>query len=587
MCAEAEFRQVNHRAAGAVSPAVKRVPPAPAVNPVPAGRGFHRRLVAAAGRVVPLVLAAVAGALLILLPAAPASAHAVLSQASPKQGEVLREAPAVVTLVFSESVQVVPGRTQVFGPDGKRINDGDAVATARGMTIALRTPDRPLGTYLVSYRIISADSHPVSGAYTFSVGAPSNGPPPEVNDGIDPVVETAVPVAKYAGYLGLVLAAGPILMLALWYPARLGRGGLRAMAWTGLGLIGASTLAGLWLQAPQASGAGLFDVSPTELGDVLTSGFGVALLVRLAIVAVLAALVARITRRAGKALGATIVALALGGMLTWPLTGHPAASPQSEILIVADLVHLGAMAIWLGGLAVLAVFLLRSADDRELRVILPSWSRWAAISVYWLIAAGLIQAVVQTGTVNALLTSDYGRLLMVKTGLVVLILAVAAVSRVLVKRASHGRLRTAVAIEAAIAALVLAASAVLVQMNPARTVDVEAEAAAKATGFVTTLNSPIYAVQFEIYPARVGEYNTIHAFAYTPEGKPLEVLEWRVTVSLPERGIEDIENPVGSLLVNQGLGNVVFPYPGDWKLDMTLRISEIDQATVSTVVPVG
>ncbi|BBH69286.1 hypothetical protein ACTI_59710 [Actinoplanes sp. OR16] len=527
-----------------------------------------------------------AGVLLTLLPAAPASAHAVLSQASPQQGAVLREAPATITLVFSERVQVIPGRTQVFGPDGKRINDGDAVQAERGLSIAIRTPDRPLGTYLVSYRIVSADSHPVSGAYTFSVGAPSNGPPPEVNDGIDPVVEKAVPAAKYAGYLGLVLAAGPVLMLALWYPARLSRRGLVVMSRTGFGLIAASTLAALWLQAPQSSGAGILDVSTGELTSVLTSGFGLALIARLAIVAVLAALVSRIHRRPGRPLGISVVVLALAGMLTWPLTGHPAASPQSAILVTADLVHLAAMAFWLGGLTVLAVFLLRRAATRELRVILPSWSRWAAISVYWLVAAGLLQAVVQTGTWHALVDSDYGRLLLIKTGLVVAVLAVAAVSRQLVRRAVTTRLRAAVAAEVVIAVVVLAVSAVLVQTNPARTVDVEAEAAAKAKGFVTTLNSPIYAVQFEVFPAEVGEYNTLHAFAYTPAGKPLTVVEWKVTASLPERGIEEIENPVGSLLGNQGLGNVVFPYPGDWQLKLTLRISDIDQATVTTTVPV-
>ncbi|MEU4689640.1 copper resistance protein CopC [Actinoplanes sp. NPDC023714] len=548
----------------------------------------------AARRGVHLLLAVVAGVLITLLPAAPASAHAVLSQASPQQGAVLREAPATITLVFSERVQVIPGRTKVFGPDGKRINDGDAVQGERGLSIAIRTPDRPLGTYLVSYRIISADSHPVSGAYTFSVGAPSNGPPPDLNDGVDPVVTAAVPAAKYVGYLGLVLAAGPVLMLALWYPGRLGRSGLLTMAWTGFGLIGASTLAALWLQAPQSSGAGVLEVSGGELADVLTSGFGLALIARLAIVAVLAALVSGVRRRAGRTTKRragrvrswTLGLLALAGMLTWPLTGHPAASPQSAILVTADLVHIAAMAFWLGGLTVLAVFLLRRAEARELRVILPSWSRWAAISVYWLVAAGLLQAVVQTGTVDALFTTDYGRLLLIKTGLVIAVLAVAAVSRLLVRRATTTRLRTAVVAEVVIAVVVLAVSAVLVQTNPARTVDVEAAAAAKAKGFVTTLNSPIYAVQFEIFPAEVGEYNTLHAFAYTPEGKPLNVVEWRVTAALPERGIEPIENEVGSLLGNQGLGNVVFPYPGTWHLNLTLRISDIDQATVTTTVEV-
>jgi copper transport protein len=152
--------------------------------------------------------------------------------------------------------------------------------------------------------------------------------------------------------------------------------------------------------------------------------------------------------------------------------------------------------------------------------------------------------------------------------------------------ATPGRLRRLVGIELGITVLVLAASAVLVQTTTGRTVDVEAVAAERSRGFVETLNSPLYAVQFEIFPATVGEYNTLHAFAYTPEGKPLKVLEWKVSVSMPSQGIEAIPAPVATVVDNQGLGSVTFPIPGDWQLSMTLRVSEIDQATVTTTVPV-
>ncbi|MDY7085019.1 MAG: CopD family protein, partial [Actinomycetota bacterium] len=362
------------------------------------------------------------------------------------------------------------------------------------------------------------------------------------------------------------------------------------LARAGLALVGLATLAALWLQAPASSGAGLFDVSAGELGQVLSSDFGITLTVRTALLAVAAALVARVRRGGGWRSIVAPAALTLAVLVTWPLTGHPAAGPQTWLLVAADTAHLAAMSVWLGGLVALAVFLLRRADTRELRLILPAWSRWAELAVYWLVAAGVIQALIQIGTLDALFASNYGRLVLAKTALLAVVLAVAFGSRRLVRRgiaaATPGRLRRLVGVELGITVLVLAASAVLVQTTTGRTVDVEAVAAERSRGFVETLDSPLYAVQFEIFPATVGEYNTLHAFAYTPEGKPLKVLEWKVSVSMPSQGIESIPAPVATVIDNQGLGSVTFPIPGDWQLSMTLRVSEIDQATVTTTVPV-
>ncbi|MCY1141155.1 copper resistance protein CopC [Actinoplanes sp. Pm04-4] len=547
----------------------------------PVGNVWHRRLVS-------WLLATGLGIVVALLgwPAQPASAHAILTQAAPQQGSIVKAAPGQVVLRFNEAVQVIPGRTQVIGPDGKRVNVGDPEPQQNGMTIKLRPADRPLGTYLVSYRIVSADSHPISGAFTFSVGAPSASAPSAIDEGVHPAVQTATATSKFLGYGGLTLAVGPVLFLALWFQRR----SLVTLARAGLGVTALSTLAAIWLQAPASSGAGPFDVSAGELGQVLTTSFGVILVVRLALLAVAAYLVPRVHRHAGRGPTAVLVGLTVAILVTWPLTGHPAASPLAWLLVVADTAHLAGMAVWLGGLVALTAIVLRRADTRQLRVILPSWSRWAALAVYWLVAAGVLQAVVQVGSVDALFKSDYGRLLLIKTGLLIVVLGVAAWSRRLVQRgtaaASPGQLRRATGVEVGITALVLAATAVLVQTNPGRAVDVEAVAAAKARGFVTTLNSKLYSVQFEVFPAGVGEYNTIHAFVYTPEGKPLKVLEWQVTLSLPEKGIEAIENPVASILENQGLGNLTFPFPGEWQLSMTLRTTEIDQATVTTTIPV-
>jgi copper transport protein len=542
-------------------------------------------------RVVAVIAAVAAGTLSVMLvPATPALAHAVVTATSPAQGSVVSQTPRTVSLTFNEPVSPVPGRTQVIAPDGKRINDGDAVASGQTLSITLRDADRPLGTYVVSYRIISADNHAIAGAFTFSVGAPSANTAGVAEVTTRTEVQVAVAVAKYAGYAGLTLAVGSLLVLLALRPRRWSwRGPLRAAAAGGV-LMVAGTCASLWLQVPYSSGAAMFDVSGSELRQTLTSGFGLALLARLALTAVAVAVVAGlIRRRRSRPARIALVGVAVAALVTWPVAGHPMTSAMPAVMAAADVVHLAGMSVWLGGLIALLTFVLPRADVRHLRLILPAWSKWAAVAVYWLIGTGVVQALIQIGSPGQLTSTGYGRLMLAKVALVVVVLAVAGYARRLVHRRAETPARTlryTMVAEVAIAALILAASSLLTQATPARSAGVEAAATAQARGFVTTLNSKLYAVQFEIFPAQVGEYNTFHGFVYTPEGKPLDVAEWKLTAALPAAGIEPMDNPVGVLLGNQGLGNVAFPIAGEWTLAITIRTSDIDQATVTTTVQI-
>lgn len=520
-----------------------------------------------------------------MLPATPASAHAALVATTPVQGSVIGGSPKQVTLTFSEPVGIVPGKTQVIAPNGKRINVGDPVASGGVLTIEVRTADRPLGTYLVSYRIISADGHPLSGGFMFSVGAPSQTAPAAPDDAS---VGALVAIAKYLGYAGLVFTVGPMLVLAVLWPRRLSMRGPLRLVWVGFSLLLASTLASVWLQAPYTSGAGAFDVSWVELRQVVTSSFGVALLLRLAVLGAVAALLRPALRvRASRPTRALLALLGVVGLLTWPLSGHPAASPVPPVSVAADTLHLASMSVWLGGLVVVVAFLLRRADPRELSVILPVWSRWAAVAVCWLVLGGVVQSLIEIGSdPRTLVTSRYGQLVLVKVGLLGAVLGVAFFSRRLVLRRSPGGLRRLVSAELGITAVVLVASSMLVQTTPGRSAGVEAQAAADAVGYSTTLDSRIFSVQFEIFPVQVGENNTLHAFVYTPAGKPVDVAEWKVTAALPEKNVAPLPNEVVSIRGNQGIGAINFPLPGKWELSLTIRISEIDQATVTTTVQV-
>jgi copper transport protein len=533
------------------------------------------------------------GVLAILaLPATPAAAHAGLVRTSPVQGSVVQDAPAQVTVTFSERVTAVPGRIQVLGPDGRRVDKGSPSVVGNDLRIPVRT-DVPRGTYLVSYRVISADSHPVGAGFTYSVGAPS-AVPPKPNDAAggrtDPVVASVVTSAAYLGYAGLILLAGPTLVLAALWPTRLPRRAPTRLAYLGIGAIGLAAVVELLVQAQYDGGGGLFSASAADLGEVLTgTAYGRLHLLRLAVLGASVPLLRlHLADRGGRPVRVALVLLGIVGVATWPLSGHPGTTPAPLLTIVADAAHLTSMAVWLGGLVMLLGFLLRRANTRELDAILPVWSNWAALAVTVLVLAGTAQAIINVATLEGLLHTEYGLIVSAKVLLLTAVLVVASVSRRIVNRqGDRRRLRTAVFVEVAGAVLILGLTSVLVRTTPA--VTAVASRSGGGTGgniYATTLDCKLYQLQLDIEPLSVGN-SDVHLYAYTPDGAPLAVKEWKVSAALPSAGVQPIDVPVLALTPSHATGTVSLPAPGQWQFSFTLRTTDFDEATVTTVVTIG
>ncbi|WP_433051495.1 copper resistance CopC/CopD family protein [Dactylosporangium sp. CS-033363] len=383
-------------------------------------------------------LAMLLGALAILvLPAAPASAHAELEQTAPVAGTVLQDLPGEVTLTFSEQVRLVADKIKVIAPDGSRADTGKPAVRDQELVIPLKSGG-PRGTYLVSYRVISADSHPVSGGYSFSFGEVSN--TPNADDAgssvqTDGIVKAAMSVARFLGFAGLVLLVGPALILFALWPRRLSTRDPGRVAMAGAGLLAVSTILELYVEIPYTAGTTLFDVTGAATREVLGTPFGAAHLVRLGVVLATAILLRPvIAGRAGKFDQTMLVILGVVGLATWPISGHPSASPVPTLTVVADAAHLAAMSVWLGGLVMLFGFLLRRANTRELTAIVPVWSGWALFAITVLVLAGTAQALVEIGTLDALTGTTYGQIVIAKVALLAVVIAVAAYSRRLTNR---------------------------------------------------------------------------------------------------------------------------------------------------------
>lgn len=595
-----------------------------------------------------MVGAALGVALAVLLPAAPASAHAVLLRTDPTAGNVVADQPAQVTLTFDEAVRPVWSDVGVIAPDGSTASSSHGKLTGNGDEVAIPLKsDLAHGTYLVTYRVISADSHPVAGGFSFSIGAPSSTAAAATGGAgaaENPVVGVAMPVSRYLGFAGLVLLVGPTLVLMLLWPRRLSRQGPRRLVWLGFGLVVLSTVLEFYLEMPYSTGSGPFAVSGGDFSNVLDTRFGWAHLVRLALLGVSAPMLAAIGSDRRHKLGppervllAVVAVLTLG---TWGYGGHPSTSPIPPLTVVADVIHLGAVSVWLGGLIMLLVFLLPRGRTGELAALLPVWSRWATRAVVLLVAAGLTQAALQLGSPAALVTTTYGLLLVAKTVAFAVILGVASFSRGLVRRSTalpvpgpktprvettstdyddpvwdevYGEtggaakvktkapkvkeppgpsvlqrraLRRLVLVELSIAAVVLGLSAVLVQTTPARSGSAVAQQ--QALAYTGTLDAPskLFSLQVQVDPAKVGS-NTLHLVAYhASDGSPVKVVQWQATASLPGAGIEPITIPLQVLSDNHAYGTVPLPKAGNWQFAFTLRLTDIDEDTVSATVPV-
>ncbi|MFV0134986.1 copper resistance protein CopC [Streptomyces sp. HMX87] len=405
------------------------------------------------------MLLGVALVLLLLGGTGPASAHATLTSSDPADGTVLDRAPRRLTLAFTESVGLRDDSFRVLDPDGHRLRLGEAGhAGDRSDTARVTLPGGlGEGTYTVAWRVVSADSHPVSGAFTFSVGRPSaTTASADTGPTEDPLTKGLHTGARYLAYLAAALLIGAAAFALLCRPPdpAVLRRPLAAAWWTLL----AATVSLLALRAPYEAGTGpTAALDAGALGDTLTSRPGVLLAVRVGLLMSAAVFLAGVARGAGRVDGASPAAetgraapaletgrgtpaggavLAAGGVLavplalTWAAAEHAAAGIQVPVAMASAVLHLLATAVWLGGLVALLLVLRRSTPTAPLpAAVVARFSRTAFASVTVLVVTGVYQSWRGLGSWTALTGTSYGRLLLAKLGAVAVLLAAAALSR--------------------------------------------------------------------------------------------------------------------------------------------------------------
>lgn len=403
----------------------------------------------------------------------PASAfgHAELRQATPDFRERLESAPPRVSLLFTQEVTPSSSSIEVRTAHGRLVSR-PTTRSADRRVLEANLDELGKGAYTVRWNALSGDGHVVSGVFTFGVRAPAPPPSEAYGAGGPTAGDHAV---RWLYFLSLALLLGGLAFRLLVVRDRPSPAFERrfyvltavgAVATIDVGVLAFLLRAEDALQLP--FGRLLYgDLSPIASG----TRFGLAFIAMTLGYAVVAALLflGWLTDRVAPLWAALLAALGFASGLS--LSGHSgAARAASWLSVLADWVHLTAATIWLGGLVTLAVCLWPAAPELR-RLSFVRFSRLAGVLVALLVTAGVYLSVLRLPEVSDLWSASYGRILLVKLGLVSLALSWGAVHHFLVRpRVEAGRtpsgLPRSLAAESAIGMAILLVAAVLVDSRP-------------------------------------------------------------------------------------------------------------------------
>jgi copper transport protein len=554
-----------------------------------------------------------------------ASAHATLEGSSPQRGATVKEEPGEVVFRFSEPVEGNFGAVRVYDAEGERVDEGDAFhPDGEGPKLGVHLkPGLADGSYTATYRVVSADGHIVSGGYVFSIGKAGRAPEETVAELVaagssGTLNGVGLGIARGVQYSALALALGALAFILLaWLPAlrSLGVAGeSRDRAGGAFGqrlrfvlivasLAGAlSAVAAIVFEAAQAAGVSVGTaLNWTILREELGTRFGTVWGITALAWALLGAAVTPTLRVIAPARVAVLL-LPLAFIALEPaLSGHPSTQSPVALLFPANVLHVAAMAIWVGGLA--SLLLVLPAATRELEApersrliaaILVRFSPLALLCVAVILSTGLGQAYAYVRDLDNLLDTAYGRAVLIKFLLLVAALiplgaynryrSVPALERIAAGGEAPGRagllLRRALRGEVALLVVVLGVTAALAGYAPATAV--------QSGPFSGSASLGPAKLEVTVDPARVGS-NQVHLYLFDARSGAQfgRIEELEVTATEPENAIGPL--PLDARRAGPGhytVQGALLTVEGDWRLDVTMRVSAFDQYAAELEVPI-
>ncbi|MER9251468.1 copper resistance CopC/CopD family protein [Mesorhizobium sp. M0598] len=526
------------------------------------------------GRLLAGLLAVVVLLAVIAMPD-PAFAHAALIKAEPADGAVLAQSPSQMSLTFSEPVS--PLVLTMVRADGTSI----PLSSFRlsGQTVEIDNPQAlTSGTHVLSWRVISADGHPVGGSVLFSVGAPSAAP--AASEAVDRALRTAIWIGKVFLYIGLFFGVGGAF--ALGWLAQGGRSGQNMIVAAILCGLAAALLS-LGFQGLDALGAPLARLAQPVIWQTgLGTSFGWTVLI--ALMALGLSLLSLVMPPADAKPLALAGLVGVGAALA--ASGHASAAEPQWLTRPMVFLHATGIAIWSGALAPLGLALKRQPDKAG--PLLRRFSRAILFVVAVLAAAGIVLAVIQVQTPSALVHTAYGRLLLLKLVLLVFLFTLAAVNRFkLTAPAEAGetevqrRLARSIFIEVLIVLAIFGVAAGWRFTPPPRALAIAA--AQPASVHIHTLQAM---ADLSIAPGHTGPV-AASIFIMTGDFGPLDAKQVTLVLSKPDSGIEPIKRPATRL--GDGtwrVDDLVIPVAGRWTARLDILVSDFEMVKIEAPIDI-
>jgi copper transport protein len=557
-------------------------------------------------------LAAVVATIVLALGAAlwsagAVSAHAELLGVTPADGAVVQDTPAQVVLRFSEHVSLTGGSARVLDAQAAVVSgdprvEGDQVIIPLGGEL-------PDGTYTVTWVAISEDSHPVSGATVFSIGAPTPGGGLAVAPGAPSAgwgVRAAAATLVALSYAGALVAVGGWWFLVVVDARSPGDDETEPAFHTRIrGLVGRAAVLGAVTAVASIPlriarlGGGMGALRDNNLlGESLRGPIGVSTAVTAAGLLVMAGLVEPATSR--RAVG-RIAALVIGfvALAGFAIEGHTRSQHPIALMVAFDVVHLAAASVWLGGIAALVIATRSGPEPDVLGRIVGRFSTMAVVAVAAVIGAGTGMAILVLPSVGDLFSTGYGLAMLIKIALVLPVIAMGAYNnRRLVPAMSAGAaaaperrrlLSKTVLAELVILLAVVGVTSVLVNRSP-----VAASAAAPAP--VTTvapssvevpLSSGAGTATYTLVPALPGQNEMVLTLS-DPTGKPLVPIDVpTIELTEPALGVGPLRPIVHP--VQDGEFHVIadIPLAGTYDMVIRVRVSDFVAVSATSTVTIG
>ncbi len=523
-------------------------------------------------------------AVFALAPISVASAHASLENSIPAPNSVLEQSPPNIVLDFDEAIDAPLTSIELFDQTGVAVALGAPVSVGDSSIVQASVPDLADGTFAVVWRVSSSDGHVVSGALSFQIGTTG------AVDGADlieqvsggasaaPEVARLFGVARFLALLGLIVVAGAGFFAVI---APAGRGdspATRALLRIGSIWLLVGALATYGLHGARVVAGDLGDaLSPSVWGDIVHTHTARAMLLRIVFAVALIVLLALWSRREqGWWRGAAIASI-IGCAVSFSAAGHANATSAPSLWIAIDVVHLLAVALWIGGLLLLCFGGRAWLSESDAAPTVRRFSTVATFAVPLIVGTGVLQTLKLAGGLSDLTATGWGRALLVKVTLVAVLVGLGAVGQWLLKHDGPGSLRRAVIVEAVLGIVVVGLAAGLVALPP--------RPPEASQTFSTSLAQSGLIVDVTLGPGRVGS-NEMHILVTPAGGALTPVAGVTARISQPARGIAELQVTVTSQGANHFSGSVTLPAGGDWTLELIVETAPGSSTLISTVIAI-